>query len=157
MDVLKLIKNLYGQKQAGRVWNKYLDEGLSEIGFVPNKLDPHLYYRGKGSLLVYIDDNVMFSPKEKELKKVREEMRNSSKKFRVEDLSDVKDFLGIHVCKHKDGTIELTHPQLIKSILIKDLSFQANTKMEEVPALSTVILQKDTKGRTLIRISSTGV
>ena len=42
-----------------------------------------------------------------------EKMRNSSKKFRVEDLGDVKDFLGIQVCKHKDGTIELTQPQLI--------------------------------------------
>ena len=26
--ILKLTKNIYGQKQAGRVWNKYLDEGL---------------------------------------------------------------------------------------------------------------------------------
>ena len=74
-----------------------------------------------------------------------EEMRNSSNKFRVEDLGDEKDFLGIQACKHKDGTIELTQPQLIKSIL-KYLSFQANTKMKEIPALSMVILQKDMKG-----------
>ena len=26
--VLKLTKNIYGQNQAARVWNKYLDEGL---------------------------------------------------------------------------------------------------------------------------------
>ena len=95
MHVLKLIKNLYGQKQVGRLWNKYLDEGLSEIGFVPSKLDPCLYYMGKVSLLVYIYDCVMFSPTEKELKKVMEEMRNSSRKFRVEDLGDIKYFLGI--------------------------------------------------------------
>jgi hypothetical protein len=31
--VLKLIKNVYGQKQAGRVWNAYLSKGLKEIGF----------------------------------------------------------------------------------------------------------------------------
>ena len=31
--VLKLIRNIYGQKQAGRVWNKYLDEGMKEVGF----------------------------------------------------------------------------------------------------------------------------
>ena len=73
-----------------------------------------------------------------------EEMRNSSKIFRVEDLGDVIDFLGIQVRKHKDGTIELAQPQLIKSIL-KNLSFQENTKMKEIPALSMVILQKDTK------------
>ena len=31
--VLKLIRNIYGQKQAGRVWNKYRDEGMKEVGF----------------------------------------------------------------------------------------------------------------------------
>ena len=74
-----------------------------------------------------------------------EEMRNSSKKFRVENLGNIKDFLGIYVSKHKDGTIELTQPQLIESIF-SDLSFQANTKMKEIPALSMAILQNDMKG-----------
>ena len=27
--VLKLLKNIYGQKQAGRVWNEYLVERLN--------------------------------------------------------------------------------------------------------------------------------
>jgi hypothetical protein len=31
--VLKLLKNIYGQKQAGCVWNKYLVDKLSSIGF----------------------------------------------------------------------------------------------------------------------------
>ena len=29
---LKLVRNVYGQKQAGRVWNKYMDQGMKEIG-----------------------------------------------------------------------------------------------------------------------------
>ena len=29
--VLMLIRNIYGQKQARRVWNKYLDEGMKEV------------------------------------------------------------------------------------------------------------------------------
>ncbi len=31
--VLKLEKNLYGHKQAGRVWNKHLVSRLERIGF----------------------------------------------------------------------------------------------------------------------------
>jgi hypothetical protein len=31
--VLKLLSNLYGQKQAGRVWNNYMVEKLHKIGF----------------------------------------------------------------------------------------------------------------------------
>ena len=37
--VLKLKKNLYGQKQAGRVWNKYLVTKLQDIGFVQSDVD----------------------------------------------------------------------------------------------------------------------
>ena len=90
--VLKLTKNIYGQKQAGRVWNKYLDEGLGEIGFKPSKMDPCLYFHGRIALLVYIDNCIMFSPDMVELDKVVEEMRRSSKKFRVEDLATSRTF-----------------------------------------------------------------
>ena len=33
MHALKLVRNVYGQKQAGRVWNKHMDQGMKEIGF----------------------------------------------------------------------------------------------------------------------------
>ena len=141
--ILKLTKNIYGQKQAGRVWNKYLDEGLGEIGFKPSKLDPCLYFRGHITLLVYIDNCIMFSPDLAKLDKVIEEMRMSSKKFRVEDIGNVKDFLGIQVITSNNNIITLNQPQLIDSIR-KDVKFQNNTEEKDTPPLSSVILQKDT-------------
>ena len=141
--ILKLTKNIYGQKQTGRVWNKYLDEGLGEIGFKLSKMDPCLYFCGHIALLVYIDNCIMFGPNLAELDKVVMEMRMSSKKFRVEDLGHVKDFLGIQVSTRNDKTITLNQPQLIDSIL-KDMKFQNNMKEKDTPALSSVILQKDT-------------
>ena len=71
---MKLTKNIHGQKQAGRVWNKYLDEGLGEISFKPSKMDPCLYFRGHIALLAYIDDCIMFGPNLAELDKVVMEM-----------------------------------------------------------------------------------
>ena len=144
--VLKLTMNIYGQKQAGTVWNIYLDEGLGEIGFKPSKMDPCLYFRGCIALLVYIDDCIMFGPNLAELDKVVMEMRTSSKKFRVKDLGNVKDFLGIQVTTRNNKTIILNQPQLIDSIL-KDMKVQDNTKEKDTPALSLVILQKDTQGK----------
>ena len=39
-DVLRLHRNVYGQKQAGRVWNKYLvDKLVNKAGFVQSKVD----------------------------------------------------------------------------------------------------------------------
>ena len=106
-------------------------------------MDP---FHGRIALLVYIDDCIMFGPDKIELNKVVEQMRTSSKKFRVEDLGDVKDFLGIQVTRGKDKTITLNQPQLIDSIL-KDMEFQDNMKEKDTPALSSVILQKDTQGK----------
>ena len=42
--------------------------------------------------------------------------------------------------------ITLNQPQLIDSIL-KDIKFQNNTKEKDTPALSSIILQKDTHGK----------
>ena len=42
---LKFHNNLYGQKQSGRVWNKYLTTGLVARGFRKTLIDPYIYYR----------------------------------------------------------------------------------------------------------------
>ena len=109
-------------------------------------MDPCLYFHGCKALLVYIDDCIMFGPNLAELDKVEMEMRTSSKKFRVEDLGNIKDFLGIQVMTRNNKTISLNQPQLIDSIL-KDMKFQNNMKEKDTPALSLVILQKDTQGK----------
>ena len=86
----------------------------------------------------------MFGPNLAELEKVVKEMTTSSKKIRVEDLGNVRDFLGIQVMTGNDKTITLNQPQLIDSIL-KDVKFQSNRKEKDTPALSLVILRKDTQ------------
>jgi hypothetical protein len=44
--VLKLLANLYGQKQAGRVWNSYLVDKLFEIEFKQSLIDDCVFYCG---------------------------------------------------------------------------------------------------------------
>ncbi len=41
--VLKMLRNIYGQKQAGRVWNKYLHGILLRLGFVQSQVDEGVY------------------------------------------------------------------------------------------------------------------
>ncbi len=43
--VLKLEKNIYGQKQAGRVWNSFLVDKLMSIGFTPSLIDDCVFFR----------------------------------------------------------------------------------------------------------------
>jgi hypothetical protein len=51
--VLKLLKNLYGQKQAGRVWNEHLVEKLRSIGFSQSFVDECVFYREDVIFIVY--------------------------------------------------------------------------------------------------------
>ena len=56
--VLKLLKNIYGQKQAGRVWNEFLVEKLRSIGFKPSLIDDCVFYRDDIIFMVYVDDGI---------------------------------------------------------------------------------------------------
>jgi hypothetical protein len=144
--VLKLVKNLYGQKQAGRVWNKHLDAGLRKIGFSPSLIDPCIYYRGNLVFLVYVNDGIFLSPSSKAIDKAIKELREA--KYDIEDQGNICDYLGVKVTKTKDGKIKLTQPQLINSI-IEDLHFQDNTKERDTPALSTQVLNRDQDGEPM--------
>jgi hypothetical protein len=66
-NCLLLEKNIYGQRQAGRVWNQYLHEGLVARGFKQSQIDMCLYYRGNVVLLFYVDDGVLSAPTRKRL------------------------------------------------------------------------------------------
>jgi hypothetical protein len=43
--VLKLRNKLYGQQQAGRVWNLFLTVGLQQLGFTHSENDPCVFWR----------------------------------------------------------------------------------------------------------------
>jgi hypothetical protein len=58
--VLNLLKNVYGQKQAVRVWNKHLTSGLLKIEFVQSKVDECVFYRDGVIFMVYVDDELFF-------------------------------------------------------------------------------------------------
>jgi len=59
-SVYRLRKSLYGLKQAGRIWNKLIDEKLRGIGFTPLDSDSCVYIRRRvdeiALLLLYVDD-----------------------------------------------------------------------------------------------------
>jgi hypothetical protein len=42
--VLRLEKNIYGQKQAGRVWNSFLVDKLISIGFTTSLIDDCIFF-----------------------------------------------------------------------------------------------------------------
>jgi hypothetical protein len=139
---LKLLKNLYGQKQAGRTWHLHLRQGMLDLGFVQSEVDDCIFYRGDVIFMVYVDDAIFMGPDASAIDKCIEDMKTF---FTMQDEGDISDYLGIKVSKLPNGTIKLAQPQLIDSIL-HNLNYAENTKSKPTPAPSSVILQRDLDG-----------
>ena len=128
--VLKLLKNIYGQKQAGRVWNSFLVEKLTSIGFQPSLIDDCVFFRGDVIFMVYVDDGIFIGNDDKELKKTIREMQALG--LNIEDQGHPADYVGVNIKKLRDGSYEFTQRALIDSI-VDDVGLQ-DSKTKPVPA-----------------------
>ncbi|KAI2493484.1 hypothetical protein MHU86_21065 [Fragilaria crotonensis] len=100
--VLKLKKNLFGQKQAGRVWNQHLVNKLKEVEFIPSEIDECLFYKGKSVFVLYTDDSILAGPDPQELDDIIQEMKAVELNLTVE--GDISDFLGVQIDRINDNT-----------------------------------------------------
>jgi Reverse transcriptase (RNA-dependent DNA polymerase). len=90
--VLKLKRNVYGQKQAGRVWNKYLvDKLVNEVGFKQSEVDECVFYRGNVLYVLYTDDSILAGPDKDEIDKVVKMIQDTGLNITIE--GDLQDFL----------------------------------------------------------------
>jgi hypothetical protein len=104
---LKLLANIYGQKQAGRVWNSYLVTKLREINFKQSLVDDCIFHRDKVIFIVYVDDGIFLGPSDQQLHDIINELPNL--KLSIEDQGHPSDYVGVNIKKLKNGVIKLTH------------------------------------------------
>jgi Reverse transcriptase (RNA-dependent DNA polymerase) len=70
--VLRILRNLYGQKQAGRVWHQHLHQGLLKLGWTQSSADDCVYYNGNTVFVVYVDDGILLSLSMENIRKCHE-------------------------------------------------------------------------------------
>jgi hypothetical protein len=108
--VAHLKKGLYGLKQAGRAWNRTLDEELRKIGFVRCDSDPCVYVKNVDAkstviLAIHVDDGLGIGSDNKTLDM---ELNNIARIFEI-TRSPAKFFLGMGIERDWDRrTISLT-------------------------------------------------
>ncbi len=81
--ILQLLSNLYGQKQAGRVWNQYLVDKLRNIGFEPSLIDECVFYKDDIIFIVYVDDGIFFGGDDMRITQVIKDLKDQD--LEVED------------------------------------------------------------------------
>jgi hypothetical protein len=135
--VLKLMKNIYGQKQAGCVWNEFLVERLSSLGYKASLIDDCVFCKDNIIFMVYVGDGIFLGPDDEQLKQTIYNIQNTG--INIEDQGHPADYyVGVNIKKNKDGSCEFTQQALIDSI-IQDVGL-TNAKTKPVPAKVAALL-----------------
>ena len=93
--MLKLIHNIYGQKQGPKVWGDFLHNGLTKAPFKQSQVDPCLYFCPGIIFLEYIDDCLLISPMDDLIDQGIKDLCSAKPHFKMEDQGTINDFLGI--------------------------------------------------------------
>jgi transposase InsO family protein len=128
----RLKKALYGLKQAARTWNKAIHKILREFGYIQSKHDKCLYMKGDGHnicyILIYVDDLVIASRNESEINKIAKYIGSN---FGLNDLGEIRYFLGIEIEKDVDGNFLISQSNYIDKIV--KMSGLADAKSSKTP------------------------
>jgi hypothetical protein len=74
-NVLKLLKNLYGLKDAGLTWFEHLKNRLIQGGLKQSLVEPCIFVKGTLILLVYVDDCIALCPRNQPITDFIESMK----------------------------------------------------------------------------------
>jgi hypothetical protein len=128
--VLELLKNIYGQKQAGRVWNSFLVNKLMSIGFQPLTINDCVFFHDDIIFMVYVDDGIFIGNDDSQLKEAIREIQALG--LNIEDQGHPANYVGVNIKCTKDGSYEFTQCALINSF-IEDVKL-TDSKTKPVPA-----------------------
>ncbi|WZZ35042.1 hypothetical protein YC2023_018443 [Brassica napus] len=103
-NVLRLKKAIYGLKQSPGAWYRKLSTTLNGRGFRKSELDHTLFTLTGPSgiivILVYVDDLIITGSDKAGIQATKEFLKSV---FDIKDLGEVKYFLGIEICRSKEG------------------------------------------------------
>ena len=117
--VHRVVKSLYGLKQAGRAWNTALNDFLTTRGYQRLNVDHCTYMCTTGHdftiLAVHVDDMAILAPNRQVMDTAKQEI---SSKFPCKDLSPMRQMIGLKVHRNRGSkTIHLSQGPYIHKVL----------------------------------------
>ncbi|KAL7477853.1 hypothetical protein ACHAW6_003644 [Cyclotella cf. meneghiniana] len=113
--IIQLLANIYGQKQAGRVWNQYLVSKLESIGFTQSCIDECVFYRDDIIFIIYVDDGIFLGTSDDQLSHVIKELTDIG--LQIEDQGHPADYVGVNNKWLPDGLYKYSQRTPIDSII----------------------------------------
>ena len=101
--VLRLLKRVYGIKQAPKTFSDRLKAGFLERNIVQSQVDKCLFVKGDMICLVYVNDKIMRRPSlneiNNEIKGLRMKGEDQVHSFQLNGEGQVRDLLAIRIEK----------------------------------------------------------
>ncbi|GKC45103.1 zinc finger, CCHC-type containing protein, partial [Tanacetum coccineum] len=118
--VCKLIKSLYGLKQALKQWYQKFNEVVFSNGYLLNQADKCIYRKfnesGKGVIIcLYVDDMLIFGTRQVQVDLTKEFL---SSRFSMKDMGEADVILSIRI-KHESNGKAISQSYYIKKVLKK--------------------------------------
>ena len=141
--VCKLLRSIYGLKQASRSWNLRFDETIKTFGFEQNVDEPCVYKYIKETkvvfLVLYVDDILLIGNDIGLLSDVKKWL---VEKFQMKDLGQTSYVFGIQIIRdRKNRLLALSQASYIDKVLAR-FSMQ-NSKKGQQPTRQGIILSKE--------------
>ena len=139
--VYKVVKSLYGDIRAAKLWCKHLSAALVDnLGFRRSTIDSCLYFRDGLVFAFYVDDGIIVSADDNMIIIFIAELRECRFDLGVED--DYAGYLGVDVIMQPDGTILMLQTGLIERVLT-DLSLSDSSSSKTTPSSDILGPHKD--------------
>ncbi|GJU53920.1 zinc finger, CCHC-type containing protein, partial [Tanacetum coccineum] len=118
--VCKLIKSLYGLKQASKQWHQKFNEVVLSNVYLLNQANKCVYSKfdesGKGVIIcLYVADMLIFGTDQVQVYQTKEFL---SSRFSMKDMGEADVILGIRI-KHESNGISISRSYYIKKVLKK--------------------------------------
>jgi hypothetical protein len=142
--VVRLLKAIYGLKQAGRMWSKKLHEVLTSLDFIRTECEHSFYvYEREGTKIfvpVYVDDLTIASNSKAAISQLKSDLMAH---FKLRDLGPTEFILGIKVERDRPRrTIYLSQAAYIQSILDEYLVNPGDWNSVVTPMMENAKLSK---------------
>lgn len=145
--VYRLVKALYGLRQAPRAWYAKLNKCLESLGFTKCPYEHAVYTKREGDealiIGVYVDDMLITGTNVAIINKFKTEM---SEQFEMSDLGKLSYYLGLEVEQEKDCT-KIRQSTYARKLLEKAGLSECNPS--KYPMELKVQLDKDVKGKSV--------
>ena len=134
--VCKLLKSIYGLKQAARVWAERLKRSLVKMGFKRLESDHCIYIKSSSSgvpiiIGIYVDDILLATDDPREADEVNKLLASE---YQITELGPAKRFLGIEIIQNPENSAIVLHQESYLTALLKRVGMdQCNPKSTPMP------------------------